>query len=144
VCQLFGLNSARPVSPHFSLRGFFRRGGGADHHADGWDLAYSTTQLFWTERKAPFWRAELVGENEQTIDFAEHNDEHDRIVVVATRPLTRLEPWFAMGQRELKAVVGGNLYASFLAVQPRATHQRKRRDGLAWCTGWQLENLEIL
>src|SRR5690606_22143275 len=40
MCQLFGLNSAQPVAPHFSLRGFFRRGGGTDHHADGWGLAY--------------------------------------------------------------------------------------------------------
>lgn len=40
MCQLFGLNSAKPVAPHFSLRGFFRRGGGTDEHADGWGLAY--------------------------------------------------------------------------------------------------------
>ncbi len=40
MCQLFGLNSAKPVAPHFSLRGFFRRGGATDEHADGWGLAY--------------------------------------------------------------------------------------------------------
>lgn len=40
MCQLFGLNSAKPIAPHFSLRGFFRRGGATDEHADGWGLAY--------------------------------------------------------------------------------------------------------
>ncbi|MFA5494994.1 MAG: class II glutamine amidotransferase [Porticoccaceae bacterium] len=40
MCQLLGINSAKPIAPHFSLRGFFRRGGGTDHHGDGWGLAY--------------------------------------------------------------------------------------------------------
>ncbi|HVK98576.1 MAG TPA: class II glutamine amidotransferase [Dongiaceae bacterium] len=40
MCQLFGMNSANPVSPRFSLEGFFQRGGGTGEHADGWGLAY--------------------------------------------------------------------------------------------------------
>lgn len=40
MCQLFGLNSAGPVTPNNLLRGFFQRGGGSDHHADGWGLAW--------------------------------------------------------------------------------------------------------
>lgn len=40
MCQLFGLSSARPVSPWFSLQGFFQRGGGTGEHADGWGVAY--------------------------------------------------------------------------------------------------------
>lgn len=40
MCQLFGINSAKPVSPRFSLEGFFFRGGGTDVHRDGWGVAY--------------------------------------------------------------------------------------------------------
>lgn len=40
MCQLFGLNSHEAVSPAFLLKGFYCRGGGTDHHADGWGLAH--------------------------------------------------------------------------------------------------------
>jgi predicted glutamine amidotransferase len=39
MCQLFALTSHQPVSPHFSLRGFFQRGGKTGEHGDGWGLA---------------------------------------------------------------------------------------------------------
>jgi predicted glutamine amidotransferase len=39
VCQLFALTSHQPVSPDFSLRGFFQRGGNTGDHKDGWGLA---------------------------------------------------------------------------------------------------------
>ncbi|WP_273204515.1 class II glutamine amidotransferase [Marinobacter subterrani] len=40
MCQIFGLNSARPVSPQELLRGFLCRGGGTGDHKDGWGIAY--------------------------------------------------------------------------------------------------------
>lgn len=40
MCQLLGVNSHKAVSPAFLLKGFYCRGGGSDHHADGWGLAY--------------------------------------------------------------------------------------------------------
>jgi len=40
MCQIFGLNSARPVAPHEPLRGFLCRGGGTGDHKDGWGIAY--------------------------------------------------------------------------------------------------------
>ena len=40
MCQLLGMNSLKPASLHFSLAGFFRRGGDTDEHADGWGIAY--------------------------------------------------------------------------------------------------------
>jgi len=39
MCQLFALTSKHPVSPDFSLRGFFQRGGNTGDHIDGWGLA---------------------------------------------------------------------------------------------------------
>lgn len=39
MCQLFALTCSSPVSPDFSLRGFFQRGGKTGDHADGWGLA---------------------------------------------------------------------------------------------------------
>ena len=40
MCQLFGLNSARPIIPNFLLRGFFCRGGKTSDHEDGWGVGY--------------------------------------------------------------------------------------------------------
>lgn len=40
MCQLLGMNSNKPASLHFSLAGFFRRGGETDEHADGWGVAF--------------------------------------------------------------------------------------------------------
>ncbi len=40
MCQLLGLNCATPTDAQFSFTGFSRRGGGTDHHADGWGIAF--------------------------------------------------------------------------------------------------------
>lgn len=40
MCQLFGLSSREAVSPALLLEDFYCRGGGTDHHADGWGLAH--------------------------------------------------------------------------------------------------------
>lgn len=54
MCQLFGLNSAQPAAPHFPLRGFFRRGGITDDHADGWGVAwYDNQQSYLQVRTTP-------------------------------------------------------------------------------------------
>lgn len=41
MCQLLGLNSAKPASIAFSLRGFVLRGGATGDHRDGWGVACS-------------------------------------------------------------------------------------------------------
>ena len=41
-------------------------------------------------------------DNDETIDFAQHNHRDDRIVVVATRPLTSDEPWECLAAGELR------------------------------------------
>jgi predicted glutamine amidotransferase len=40
MCQLLGLNCATPTDATFSFTGFCQRGGGTDHHADGWGIAF--------------------------------------------------------------------------------------------------------
>lgn len=39
MCQLFGVNSAKPTSFSFCFKGFCRRGGDTDCHKDGWGIA---------------------------------------------------------------------------------------------------------
>ena len=40
MCQLLGMNCNTPTDVTFSFRGFARRGGNTDHHADGWGIAF--------------------------------------------------------------------------------------------------------
>ena len=40
MCQLLGLNCKTPTDAIFSFTGFCQRGGGTDHHADGWGIAF--------------------------------------------------------------------------------------------------------
>lgn len=40
MCQLLGMNSLLPASLTLSFTGFSQRGGGTDHHADGWGIAF--------------------------------------------------------------------------------------------------------
>ncbi|MGD9668507.1 MAG: class II glutamine amidotransferase [Hyphomicrobiaceae bacterium] len=40
MCQLLGMNCNVPTDICFSFTGFRRRGGGTDHHSDGWGIAF--------------------------------------------------------------------------------------------------------
>ncbi|RKT20518.1 glutamine amidotransferase class II-like protein [Paraburkholderia sp. RAU2J] len=40
MCQLLALSCAEPTDVSFSLTGFAARGGLADHHVDGWGVAF--------------------------------------------------------------------------------------------------------
>lgn len=40
MCQLLAMNCAEPTDITFSFTGFAARGGGTDHHADGWGIAF--------------------------------------------------------------------------------------------------------
>jgi predicted glutamine amidotransferase len=40
VCQLLGMNCARPTDVTFSFTGFAARGGNTDHHVDGFGVAF--------------------------------------------------------------------------------------------------------
>jgi predicted glutamine amidotransferase len=70
--------------------------------------AYCTDSLWWIQRRAPFARAALV-DAELEVDFSQHTTPNDRVVVVATQPLTRNETWERCRPNELYVFGGGEL-----------------------------------
>ncbi|MDE2397293.1 MAG: class II glutamine amidotransferase [Burkholderiales bacterium] len=68
--------------------------------------AHASTRLHWVRRRHPFARVRLV-DREIEIDLARANRPTDRMVVVATEPLTHGEAWTAFEPGELRVFAGG-------------------------------------
>jgi predicted glutamine amidotransferase len=68
--------------------------------------AHASTKLHWLQRHHPFGAATLADEDVQ-VDFAPLTTPGDRVVVVATEPLTRDEAWSPMAAGELRVFAGG-------------------------------------
>jgi glutamine amidotransferase len=68
--------------------------------------AHASTRLSWVQRQHPFARARLV-DRDVEIDLATANKPSDRMVVVATAPLTSGESWHAFEPGELRVFAGG-------------------------------------
>ena len=68
--------------------------------------AHGSTQLHWVTREHPFPRARLV-DCDLELDLAGANGPDDRMVVVATQPLTHTEPWQAFAPGELRVFEQG-------------------------------------
>jgi glutamine amidotransferase len=68
--------------------------------------AHASTRLSWVQRQHPFARARLV-DRDVEIDLATANKPSDRMVVIATAPLTSGEPWQAFEPGELRVFAGG-------------------------------------
>jgi len=68
--------------------------------------AHCSTRLSYIERKAPFSRAALADDDFE-IDFSEVTTPRDRVVVVATEPLTRNESWQRLAPGTLEVFVHG-------------------------------------
>ena len=68
--------------------------------------AHATTKLHYLVRQHPFATATL-GDEDLSVNFAEHAAEHDRVAVVATTPLTTNETWTSLASGELKVFVDG-------------------------------------
>jgi predicted glutamine amidotransferase len=68
--------------------------------------AHASTNLFWVQRQHPFARARLI-DRDLEIDLATANAPTDRMVVVATKPLTTGERWEAFAPGELRVFVDG-------------------------------------
>jgi glutamine amidotransferase len=68
--------------------------------------AHASTKLHWLQRRHPFGAATLADEDLR-VDFAPLTSPGDRVVVVATEPLTRDETWTAMAPGELRVFSGG-------------------------------------
>jgi predicted glutamine amidotransferase len=69
--------------------------------------AHGSTRLHWLLRQHPFCSATLA-DDELSVDFAALTQPSDRIVVVATEPLTKGEPWVAMEAGTLRVFSGGS------------------------------------
>lgn len=67
--------------------------------------------LHYIERRAPFGRATLVDEDLQ-VDFATVTTPNDRVVVVASNPLTRDEVWSTLPLNRLSVAVDGRIQRS--------------------------------
>jgi glutamine amidotransferase len=68
--------------------------------------AHGATRLHWLQRRHPFAHARLADED-VTVDFATLAGPDDRVVIVATEPLTHGEPWQAIAAGELRVFVAG-------------------------------------
>lgn len=75
--------------------------------SDGLALyAHASTRLHWLQREHPFQTAQLV-DRDLTLDLSEANAPDDRMVLIATEPLTRNECWTPFGAGELRVFVDG-------------------------------------
>ena len=71
-----------------------------------WLFAHRSTDLHYLVRAYPFGRAQLL-DCPLGIDFARHNESDDRMVIIATQPLTD-EAWLALPQGEVVAFTDGH------------------------------------
>jgi len=70
--------------------------------------AHASTRLHWLQRRHPFGRA-VLADGDLSVDFAALTQPSDRVVVVATEPLTAGEAWVSMAPGELQAFVDGDV-----------------------------------
>jgi glutamine amidotransferase len=68
--------------------------------------AHASTSLHWLQRKHPFQTAHLV-DHDLTLDLSVANGPDDRMVLLATQPLTRNEDWVPFSAGELQVFVAG-------------------------------------
>lgn len=75
--------------------------------SDGTSLfAYCATDLTWRARRHPFSEVRLV-DHDWSIDLGSANRPGDRMVLVATEPLTHGEAWLPFARGELKVLADG-------------------------------------
>ncbi|MCV2361259.1 class II glutamine amidotransferase [Paucibacter sp. TC2R-5] len=67
---------------------------------------HCSTRLHWLSRSHPFAQARLI-DTELSLDLSRANGPNDRMVLVATEPLTHDEPWQAMAAGEFFVFVQG-------------------------------------
>lgn len=82
MCQLLGLNCATPTDAVFSFKGFRRRGGATDAHADGWGVA------FFEGRGVRLFIDPDAAARSPMADFLEHYPIRSRNVIAHVRKAT--------------------------------------------------------
>ncbi len=86
-------------------------------------FARCSTELHFVERAHPFGRAHLI-DTGAVIDFALHNHRHDRVAVIATRPLTSDESWQRLAPGELQVFRAGARVPDWSAQHAEPAHAR--------------------
>jgi predicted glutamine amidotransferase len=81
--------------------------------------AFGATRLHWLQRRHPFGTAHLV-DHDLELDLATTNGPDDRMVLVATEPLTRNEAWQPFAAGELRVFVDGEQHAASRAAASAA------------------------
>ncbi|HET7865598.1 MAG TPA: class II glutamine amidotransferase, partial [Burkholderiaceae bacterium] len=112
----FGRPSSRRGRPHWhhvapvlaALAQSVRRFGSFNFLlSDGEVLyAHASTRLHALQRQHPFAAAHLV-DHDLVMDLAQANGPGDRMVLIATEPLTRNEPWLPFAPGELRVYADG-------------------------------------
>jgi len=75
--------------------------------SDGQALyAHGASRLFWVARRHPFPTVHLV-DSDLSLDLATVNGPQDRMIVIATAPLTRNEDWLPFEAGQLRVFVDG-------------------------------------
>ena len=72
--------------------------------------AHASTHLYSLQRRHPFRSARLADED-LSVDFSDHTTPRDKVVVVATEPLTTGEAWLPFAPGELRVFVAGEMLA---------------------------------
>lgn len=80
-------------------------------------IAHCSTELYWTQRKPPYGKLELV-DTRLSVDLSEINLHGENMVVLATKPLTRGEAWHPMGRGEIRVFENGHLAYDVLPDSP--------------------------
>jgi predicted glutamine amidotransferase len=83
-------------------------------------LAHATTRLSWLQRQHPFGTVRLI-DQELELDLAAANRPGDRMVLLATSPLTHAEPWHAFEAGETRLFVDGRSVWHARSGEPTGT-----------------------
>lgn len=73
-----------------------------------WQLVYANTLMFYINRQNPFGNATLT-DKDLSLDFSQVNTAEDKIVVIATTPLTGDETWQQLAVGECLVFKDGNI-----------------------------------
>lgn len=73
-----------------------------------WLYTFCSTHLAYVERQYPFQEIEFI-DTETSVDLSIHNDQDDRMVIIATHPLTRNENWNVYNPGQSRLFCNGHL-----------------------------------
>jgi glutamine amidotransferase len=84
-----------------------------------WLYTYCSTSLAYVERKYPFTTVTLI-DRDLSLDLSQHTTEEDKVILIATKPLTLNEDWKIYGEHESRLFKEGELLLerSQLALAP--------------------------